>query len=962
MLEINLSDVIGVIQSCIPNLIFFGIVLIAMILLIVFSRKKEIALKSLLRKEAVAVILLALVITLDTICLGPLSTLITLATGNGVITEESNQEAETLCNEIAEEGIVLLKNENNTLPLKDQKNLNIFGWSSTNPVYGGTGSGALSEAYPMVSLIEGIENAGFSVNKELETFYTDYRSERPVIGPFGQDWSLPEPTVSMYTDEMLQNAKDFSDTALFVVSRSGAEAADLPKDMNNLATDRMSFEDNSTEYTDFPEGSHYLELSQSELKLLHYVCDNFDNVIFVINSANVMELGVLNDYPQVKSVLFVPGMGQTGFNGLGEILSGAVNPSGKTSDIFTADFTTSPSFNNFQSNQYTNMAEFAVDLEENFRSPHTEPNFVNYNEGIYVGYKFYETAAEEGLINYDDEVVYPFGYGLSYTTFTQEMSELSTDADGNITFDVTVTNTGDTAGKDVVEVYYNPPYYNNSIEKASANLVNFEKTKLLEPGESETLTITFNEDDMASFDTYNTGYYVLENGDYGISIRSDSHTILDEKVYHVDSDIVYNDTNPRTGDVTTAEVKLADNEGEVTYLSRKDGFANYAEATAAPSSYEISDKLKAMFVNNATYNPEDDDNPEDVMPTLGANNGISLVELRGADYDDPRWDTLLDQMTVDDMQKLLSLGGFQTQAIASVGKVATTDCDGPASINNNFTGVGSSGMPSGVVIACTWSHELAKQFGEIIGKMADEMGVSGWYAPAMNIHRSPFGGRTFEYYSEDGYLSGEIAAQAILGAKEYGVYAYIKHFALNEMEQGRQKMICTWANEQSVREIYLKPFEISVKKGGANAVMSSYNYIGAKWAGAHGEILNGILRNEWGFHGMVLTDAFWVQGLGYMNADQAVRNGNDIILVNYDAVTNTITHTDSATTVQAMRTASKNVMYTVVNSRAYREDVLHQGMPAWKIVMIVINCILGALLVLWEVVMIRKYLNTQKNK
>ena len=574
-----------------------------------------------------------------------------------------------------------------------------------------------------------------------------------------------------------------------------------------------------------------------------------------------------------------------------------------------------------------------------------------------MGYRFYETAADEGLIDYDKTVVYPFGYGLSYTSFTQEMGDL-TEQDGTISFDVTVTNTGAVAGKDVVEVYYNPPYTNGGIEKASANLIAFDKTELLEPGASETVTISFSAEDMASYDEKGAGCYVLEAGDYEISIKSDSHNKIDSRIYTLADSITYDEDNARSTDAQAAVNHFDYAEGEVTYLSRADGFANYAEATAAPENYSMSDEVKSVFINNGVYDPEKYNDASDEMPTTGAKNGMTLAELRGASYDDERWETLLDQLTISDMDTMIALGGYQTSAAASVGKASTVDCDGPASINNNFTGVGSVGFPSAVMIASTWNTDLALEFGESIGKMADEMDVSGWYAPAMNTHRSAFAGRNFEYYSEDGVLAGRIAANAVIGAEEYGVYAYIKHFALNDQETNRNVMLCTWANEQSIREIYLRPFEIAVKDGGAKAVMSSFNYIGAEWAGASSALCNTVLRDEWGFRGFVLTDYFGVYG--YMNSDQAIRGGTDCMLVAYDTETNHVKDTSSATGVKAMRQACKNIMYTVVNSRAYAEENLNTGLPTWQIMAIAIDVVLGAAIIGLEVLTVKSYRKAAK--
>ena len=948
MLAINMDDVINVLNSCKPYLIALGVVLALAIVVTVACMKLKKPVKKLVRKEVWIAFLLAVVVIVNLICFIPMSSMISLAMGNGTITDETSDESTALVQEIAEEGIVLLKNDG-TLPLAADSNLNVFGWASTNPCYGGTGSGALSDAYPTVSLLQGLEDAGFNLNTELSDFYTAYRADRPEVGMWAQDWTLPEPTADSYTDEMMANAKEFSDTAMVVITRVGGEGADLPTDVS-----KVTYTDNSTEYKDFEAGEHYLQLDRTERDMLDLVCSNFDNVIVVYNGANAMELGFINEYSQIKSAIWCPGTGQSGFEALGEIVAGTVNPSGKTSDTFVADLTATPTWNNFGYFKYDNMDEYAY-TSNNFKTGEEEtalPSFVNYVDGIYVGYRFYETAAAEGLINYDDTVVYPFGYGLSYTTFTQEMGAISED-NGTISFDVTVTNTGDVAGKDVVEVYYNPPYTNGGIEKASANLIQFEKTEVLQPGDSQTITVSFDAEDMASYDTYGAGCYVLEAGDYQISINSDSHNVIDSQTYTVASTVTYDESNPRSTDETAAVNEFAYAEGDVTYLSRADGFANYADATAAPASMSMSDEAKATFLNNSNYNPEDYNNDSDEMPTTGAKNGIKLADLRGVDYDDAQWDSLLDELTISDMDTMIAIGGYQTSAASSVGKIMTVDCDGPASINNNFTGIGSVGFPSAVMIASTWNKNLALKFGESIGKMADEMEVSGWYAPAMNTHRSAFAGRNFEYYSEDGVLSGYMATNAILGAEEYGVYAYMKHFALNDQETNRTEMLCTWANEQSIREIYLKPFEMSVKEGGAKAVMSSFNYIGTQWAGGTSALCNTVLRDEWGFRGFVLTDYFGVYG--YMDSDMGIRGGTDCMLVAYDTETNHVTDTTSATGVLAMRQACKNIMYTVVNSRAYDPENLTEGLMNWQIMAIVIDVIFAALIIFLEVLAIKGF-------
>lgn len=940
MLAINMDDVIKVVSSIKGYLIALAAVILLAVAVMVGCRKMKKSKKYLIRWQAGLGLVAAAAIIVNLILTGPMYSMVSLATGGGKVSEENVASATQLCEDIADEGIVLLDNDG-TLPMAKNSKLNVFGWASTNPCYGGTGSGALSDAYPTVTLLEGLTNAGFELNTELSDFYTSYRADRPVVGMFSQDWTLPEPEASQYSDEMMENAKAFSDTAMVVITRVGGEGADLPTDVSQVTYDA------GHSYNDFEPGEHYLQLSKTEKDMIDLVCKNFDKVVVVYNGANAMELGWVKDYSQIKSVIWCAGTGQSGFNALGSILCGDVNPSGRTIDTFVYDLTQTPTANNFGNFNYTNMDEFKA----NSFGADTIPAFVNYVEGIYVGYKFYETAAAEGLIDYDKTVVYPFGRGLSYTTFTQTLNSV-TEADGTITVDVTVTNTGSASGKEVVEVYYNPPYTNGGIEKASANLIGFAKTSELAPGASENVTVTFKAEDMASYDTYGKGCYVLEKGDYVISINADSHTVLDSKVYNVASDIVYDASNKRESDVEVADNKFDFAEGNVTYLSRADGFANYAEATAAPADFELPAQAKATFYNNSNWNPEDFNNADDVAPTTGAKNGLKLKDMVGVDYNDAQWDAFLDQLTVSDMDSLIALGGYQSAAVSSIGKVQAIDCDGPASINNNFTKQGSIGFPSAVMIAATWNTDLAHDFGTSIGKMADDMNVSGWYAPAMNIHRSAFAGRNFEYYSEDGVLSGAMAANAIMGSQEQGVYAFMKHFALNDQETNRTSMLCTWSTEQAIREIYLKPFEKCIKDADCHAVMSAFNYIGTTYAGSCPELLIDVLRGEWGFVGMVLTDYYGVYG--YQDADRLIRNGGDFCLVNYDTETNHLTDTTSATALVSARQACKNILYTVANSRAYYEENLTPGMPGWEKLMIGVDVVLFAGLAAVELLVVKK--------
>ena len=946
MISVEMEDVLAVLQLCKPYIIGIIAALVIGIVIMIACRRMSRGKKFLIRGEAAIAMVLAVVVCVNMICFGPMSTLIGLATGNGTLSDETNEEAAEVAEEIMEDGIVLLKNES-LLPLNETKKLNIFGWESINPAYGGAGSGGINDLYDIVSLNQGLENAGFSINQELVGFYNNYGADNPEMSIQKQSWTLPEPPVDTYSDELIKSAKEYSDVAVVVLSRKAGEGHnDIPMDVRKAA-----YDNNSDEYDDFPEGEHYLQLSQTERDMVDMVCSNFDNVIVVYNGANQFELGFADEYPQIKSVVWCPGTGNVGFNALGKVFSGEVNPSGKTPDTFIYDMTTAPWWNNAEKTEYTNLADMAVEGMNAGTAQVYAPAFTNYVEGIYVGYKYYETAAQEGAIDYDKTVQYPFGYGLSYTEFEQKMGELE-EKDGQISVDVEVTNTGDVAGKDVVEVYYKPPYTNGGIEKSSANLIEFAKTDLLQPGESQTVTVTFSIEDMASYDENHAKAYVLEKGDYAISINSDSHTVLDQKTYTADADVVYKGENKRASDDTAATNVFEDAKGDITYLSRADHFANYEEATAAPASAELGEPYASEYHLNSNFDKTTYLNDEDVMPTTGADNGLTLADMRDADYDDPRWEKLLDQLTVDEMANMIAMAGYQTAAMDSVGKVATLDFDGPAAINNNFTGVGSIGFPIEVVVASTWNKELAQAWGECMGKISQEMGAEGWYAPGMNTHRTAFGARNYEYFSEDGVLAGNMGAKAVEGARKYGVYSYIKHFALYE---GNAKMVSVWSNEQAIREIYLKPFEISVKQGGANAVMVSWSFLGDKWTGECSNLMNTVLREEWGFRGMALTDFFRNNGHGFMNADAALANGVDVMLSTFNGEENNVANPEHPTSVLQMRNACKNVMYTVVSSWAYDGEHEETGMENWKKAGIGIDIVIALFMAGMEVLVIRGY-------
>lgn len=955
---LRMEDVYKYVMKCLPYLIPFIILLIAGIAVFVATRKVKVEKRKLWRSESWIAILLSLVLGVTGICFNPMYSSISLvfAKTEGM-SEETAEKGKQLCEKIAEEGIVLLKNEDEVLPLAEKK-INVFGWASTNPCYGGTGSGSVDTS-SAITLLDGLKDAGFSLNDELTKFYTDYNTERITGSLSGNtDWTLPEPSADSYTSSMMDNAKKFSDTAVVVIARVGGEGEDLPKDMENA--NYNTTDEGAAHEGDFEAGQSYLELSKTEKDMVDLVCNNFENVVVIYNSANAFELGWVDEYENIKGVLNIAGPGQTGFEALGKVLSGEVNPSGHLADTYVYDLTETYNYNNIGDFKYDNVDEFK-DVNGPEGTDYNTVSFVNYTEGIYIGYKFYETAAAEGLIKYEDVVQYPFGYGLSYTSFEQKITDLKTDDSGNVTVEVTVTNTGDKEGKDAVELYFTPPYTNGGIEKSEVNLLDFEKTESLKPGESQTISFEFNQDELASYDSKDKGCYVLESGEYNLSVRSDSHTVLDSKTLKIENEIVYDAENPRSSDDTAAQNVFDYAAGNVEYLSRKDHFANYEKATAAPADYSMPEEVKAKFLNNDNYNYEDYNNEADEMPATGADNGIKLAELRGLDYDDELWNQLLDELTVDDMVTMLGSAGFSTKEIKRIGKVETSEIDGPAGLHSFFNqNKQGSSYPASNLMACTWNKNLAEELGSQIGDEAAEIDVNGWYGPAMNIHRSAFSGRNYEYFSEDAVLSGRIAAQEVKAAQEKGVYCFLKHFALNDQETNRNNQLCVWVDEQAAREGYLKAFEYAVKDGKATAIMSAFNYIGTAWAGASSSLLNDVLRSEWGFRGTVLTDAA-LDGYNYINGDQAVRNGGDAIL-NPDFGGDTIIHdTESATSVIAMRNATHNVLYTVVNSNAYNEENSNAfGLMTWEKIYYGCLAVICILLLVAEIVTVRRYLKRKK--
>ena len=839
--------------------------------------------------------------------------------------KQARDDAKNLTEEIESEGIVLLKNENNALPI--QGKINLFGYSSLSVAYGGTGSGAGDES-SNIDLYTGLQNAGFETNDELKSFYEERLTEKTGTDIFhltGGDYNNYEPSADEFTDDIIDNAKNFSDTAVVVFSRSGGEGGDLPTDMDGKEGGTA--------------GKHYLELTDNERAMLDIAEENFDKVVVLINSGNPMELGFLEE-EQIDAALWVGNPGSTGCNAIGSVLCGDTNPSGRLADTYAYDVTANPAYYNSGDFEYPNTD--SIVQTQWFELEHYL--YLDYQENIYVGYRYYETRWVDNETGKCDEaayhkaVQYPFGYGLSYTDFTQKITGFENDGT-TVKMDVTVTNTGDVSGKDVVQIYETAPYYVGGIEKAHVNLIDYGKTQVLEPGKSETVSFEIPVEDLASYDWQGIkadgGAYVLEAGNYEIKVMNNAHDVLDSKSFDVKEDIIYNEANDgkRGSDVTEAvnHFDNVSNGNSITYVSRADW-----EGTDITERPEWKDASEEII--DALENPKFPVNDSD-EPITFAKNGLTVEDMKGLDYDDPQWEKLLEQLSVDDMVQLTGFGGFATAEVNSVGKYKTMDTDGPAGINGLVNGASGIQYTSAVTLASTWNQELAQKLGESMSNEAKEYGVSGLYAPAMNIHRTAFGGRNFEYYSEDGVLAGKTAAGFARGTAKNGIYCYIKHFALDNQETNREN-VCVWTSEQAIREIYLKAFELAVKEGNATAVMDADSRIGTDWCGGSSALNNDVLRNEWGFHGMVITDYI---GDNFKDADVAIFNGCDLMLSTLgEKVTDIVLDNNSGQ--QALRKACHNILYTIANSDA--QELSKSGLSTWVYVMGIADALLLAVTLL----------------
>jgi beta-glucosidase len=770
--------------------------------------------------------------------------------------------------ELSDEGIVLLKNTDGLLPLTDGK-VNVFGYAAYNIRYGGSGSGG-ADASSALDLFAGLKNAGISFNETLDAFYRaqDDLSQKgssngliSVIVTMMGKKTTDEPAIDYLTDDVVAQAKEYSNTALVVIGSDGVEATDFT--LNALA------------------------LTKNRTDLFDKICANFENVIVVVNAGNAMELGFLEQYPSIKAALWIGTPGPKGCNSLGNILAGEVNPSGRLTDTYAYDAGSSPASVNFGDYKYDNIKGMS---------------FIDYNEGIYVGYRYYETRYQGDEEGYKAAVQFPFGYGLSYTAFDWKVSDFTFD-DTSINVNVAVTNTGNMSGKDVVEVYFSAPYQAGGIEKSAIELAGYAKTNLLAPGESQTVTVTFPLRDLSSYDMNKEQAYVLDAGDYAIKVGRSVHDIVDEKTLTVPETFVYK-TDDTTG--TQIENRFGYGDGGLTYLSRNDWTGTY------PNNDSLSHTAsQAVLDGAAAQKPAVDGS---AVPVTGAENGIQLADLKGLNYDDPKWQAYLEQFTVDELKEVFVNAAYRTVPVERLGLPQTILLDGPAGLNSLFSKVSAMSYPTEVVIASTWNDELTYRFGEAVGTEANAYGVSVWYAPAMNLQRTPQGGRNFEYFSEDPLLSGKISAGMVRGAQSKHVLVTIKHFVLNDQETNARSGIYVWANEQAIRELYLRPFEISVKEGKASGAMSSFAHIGYKWCGGNPELLENVLRGEWGFQGFVTTDAV----LGkFMDANLALHYGNDLMLAvmptNNRRYLNELYAEDPAGVTKGLQVCLHNFCFALVN-------------------------------------------------
>ena len=936
--------------------------------------------------------------------------------------EESVKAGDELNVKIEQEGATLLLNENNALPIAKGSKVSVFGKNSVNLVLGGSGSGGCS-GEGAATLFDGLKEGGIEFNPALKEFYESGesgkgRSDSPKLS----DTSSSSPTldigetpVEKYSSSLINSFKEYNDAAIVVISRLGGESWDLPRSQNVKAG---GIEDN-----------HYLQLDQNEYDLLDMVTSRFKKVVVVLNTLTSFQCDFIKEYnntenKRIDALLWIGGPGKTGAKAFGSILNGDVNPSGRTVDVYSADFTKDPTWINFGDNSQANNDVANTAFLEN-GTPVSGYNMVTYEEGVYLGYRYYETRDyEEMKLDsssewYNDNVIFPFGYGLSYSSFDQKITSITGSLDcGSIDISVEVSQLNGPTGKEVVELYVSKPYFDGGIEKSYVELVDYAKTELLSTGEKQSFTFKVDAYDLASYD-YNDANkndfrgYELEAGDYTFFVSRNSHVrenAYDSKVVSLSSSLTF-EKDPVTNTPVINRFTL-DNYDDIQYrlsdvivgsekrkgMSRTDFEGTFPTPLTAEERTVMGDELEGFteleklqsFLHN---NTKIDSVTE--MPTLGEENELILHDLLQSDgtvdFDDTRWEDILKQLTFNEMLNLVNNGAFQTIAINSIGKNLTNDSDGPIGFVNFMGGAvtaifsGNTNFATEIVIGSTWNKSLAYEMGKIVGENGlwgdtsgnNSLPYSGWYAPAVNLHRSPFSGRNFEYYSEDPILSGKMAVNVITGARSKGVYTDLKHFALNDQETNRAG-VSTFCTEQALRELYLKPFEFAVKGDdnvdlvksakddgitsfkGTTGIMSSFNRIGNKWTGGDYRLLTEILREEWGFRGLVICD--YKTDNTFMDSRQMLYAGNDLILTSTTITMWNNAKSDSVQDATILKQATKNILYTVANSNSIQIKILGYRTEWWVTTIIVADIVIGLGLAAWGFFAIRGFIKKRKNK
>lgn len=927
--------------------------------------------------------------------------------GDSDVIEQTAKSSDEVVRRLADEGTVLLKNKEKdgvpTLPLsKDQKNINVFGWGATDAGFLLTGNGSgRSYVYPdnKVTFLQGLKDADFNYNEEVIKIYEDWCTTEDADWGDSANWGnrystkLKEPvTATAFPQDVIDRAKKFSDTAVIVLSRYSGEY------IGNLY-DKQYKHDLPTDET-----RSFAEISTEEESLIKMCTSNFDKVIVVFNTGSIMDMTFIDDeenFGEIDAALNVGYMGQSGATAIGRILHGIISPSGKTADTIVYE----P-----EKNEITRVNSLSNDIV--------------YAEDIYLGYKYYETADSEGYFDnksifsgasaksgYDSVVQYPFGYGLSYTDFSWEIESLSLPEDSVLTDDskieinVRVTNKGEFTGKDVVELYFTAPYTDGEIEKPYVSLLDFAKTPDLEPGQSCVVSFEITPYQMASYDTYDANQneiigWEVEAGEYQLKLMTDAHHLKDGLennviTYKVDADFKYRKDpvsggrikNRFSGENAYGGLSLDGKNLNVdwTFLSRSD-IENTIPKTKsqAPDSKELS-KYSTYVYDDYVY---------DSMPTTGQDNDLYLItkddgskvtydEFNGGykgqlkyneelmmklgnpeNWEDSTWEKLLDQMSIDELKRIVEDGGYGSRAIESIGKNVNLEYDGPSGFNRtnlspNVPGSNMTALPCENLVGQTWSKELLFMAGQILGRDAQNFGLSGIYAPGVNLHREIMNGRNYEYYSEDGVLSGYYAAYFVKGAASNGLYCYVKHLALYDSSPYTAQRV--WITEQNFRENYLRPFEIAVKEGGANAIMVSFNKIGATWAGQNQALLNGILRDEWGFKGTIVTD-YDAGDDSNMNLRNGIRAGLNLQLNPQYGKAGRYGTLDSSNTtdMNLARSSAKSIIYTICNTY-YRAKTntdsneftvtisnpkaITKGFNWWVPVVVIINVIIFGLFI-----------------